>query len=763
MRNKIFTLFSMMLLLCTARIVAQPLGWAYSLPITLTNTTGALVTDYQVKLTLDTQTPISAAEMLANGDDMRFGKNCSGTTLFNYWIESGINTPSTIVWVKLDTLPATGSVTIYMFYGNSGATPASSLPAVFNGPNSSTDSVSGASTGGVTNSQRGFRFSSDEDILVTSFGKNEPTGTTRYVTLFDFSSQAILDQIQVAGPAAQYSYGDLPNPIWLTAGTQYVLEIYQDVSDGYYYGAAPQVGEHITYYDMRYCNSCSQTTFPTNTLGGMHYGYVDFWYYTKKNIASLPTITYNYPAPVNTTSGVDLTICSGNSTTLSASGLNTISWYDAPTGGTYLGGGSSFTTPSLSASTTYYIQDSSYCSISARTAVTVTVNPLPAVSVSGAAAVCLGASTTMTAMGADTYAWTSGPATDVYTVSPLSSTTYTVVGTDATTGCSNTATQLITVNQANIVLNCLSPSSIECEGSVDTLVVSGALTYSWSTLETTDTIVVTHTLSSPLSWDVVGTDGNGCMDTATYSFASISALLPVSVDLNAMDTLCANGGLSALATATPAGGSWSGTGVSGNDFDPMVAGAGTHVITYTVSNADNCMSSGRDSIYVSALLPVSVDLSAMDTMCINAAITTLSSATPSGGTWSGTGVTGSSFDPSAAGVGSHVITYTVMNVDNCSSLASASIYVSGCVGVNELTNGLFMNVYPNPSTGAFVVETSQDGVYSVVNSLGQTVYTFESSNENKHTVRIDSLPSGIYFVVGTNGTQLVKEKIVVTR
>ncbi|MBK7589382.1 MAG: hypothetical protein IPI22_14140 [Bacteroidetes bacterium] len=47
--------------------------------------------------------------MNANGSDLRFGKDCAGNILSIVGLESGINTPNTIVWVKMDTLNASGN------------------------------------------------------------------------------------------------------------------------------------------------------------------------------------------------------------------------------------------------------------------------------------------------------------------------------------------------------------------------------------------------------------------------------------------------------------------------------------------------------------------------------------------------------------------------------------------------------------------------------------------------------------------------------
>jgi len=80
----------------------------------------------------------------------------------------------------------------------------------------------------------------------------------------------------------------------------------------------------------------------------------------------------------------DTSVCKGNVATLRATGAGTIGWYTAATGGRWLGGGSTFTTPPLTGTVTYYVQDSMLTASLARTPVRVTVfdpppfDPFPA-------------------------------------------------------------------------------------------------------------------------------------------------------------------------------------------------------------------------------------------------------------------------------------------------------------------------------------------------------------------------------------------------
>jgi uncharacterized repeat protein (TIGR02543 family) len=284
-----------------APALAQPAGWSQITPISVVNGATTAETGYQLRMVIDT------SGMAANATDLRFGADSAGATLLDYWIESGAGTANTVVWVKLPTLAASSALTIYMFSGNPSA-PSASTVNVFDymnlDVNSATNRVAGGQSGALANSQRGFRFSPNEDVLMTQLGKREPNGTTRYVSLFNFVTQAILAQQQVSGPAAQYSYVNVAQPIWLTAGTQYVLTLHQGATDGYYFASSSQINPKLTYGDMRFCNDCTQNSFPTNVLANFHFGYADFQFRTKKNLTPTPTYQLNAFAVGGAVSGL---------------------------------------------------------------------------------------------------------------------------------------------------------------------------------------------------------------------------------------------------------------------------------------------------------------------------------------------------------------------------------------------------------------------------------------------------------------------------
>jgi len=86
------------------------------------------------------------------------------------------------------------------------------------------------------------------------------------------------------------------------------------------------------------------------------------------------TITVTQPPALPTSSAQS--VCYGANAQVTASAL--ADWYTVPTGGTSIGSATTYTTPALTATTTYYMEGASNgCPPTARNPVTVTVNPFP--------------------------------------------------------------------------------------------------------------------------------------------------------------------------------------------------------------------------------------------------------------------------------------------------------------------------------------------------------------------------------------------------
>src|SRR5688572_30414360 len=128
-----------------------------------------------------------------------------------------------------------------------------------------------------------------------------------------------------------------------------------------------------------------------------------------------------------------------------------------------------------------------------------------------------------------------------------------------------------------------------------------------------------------------------------------------SVSTGSYDPICSNASMLTLA-GSPAGGTWSGPGTNGNTvdgftFDPST---GTQTLTYSYHDG-TCASAASTTITVNNA-PV-VTIGSFGPYAITDPAVTLTGS-PSGGTFSGTGVSGDQFDPAVAGLGTHTITYS---------------------------------------------------------------------------------------------------------
>ncbi len=103
--------------------------WQYRLPIVIKKTAGNILTDYQIALTIDTASLISAGKMKSDCSDIRFVDE-NGNVL-PYYIESGCNSRNTKIWIRLPQLYVGRNTTIYMYYGNPEAASMSNGKEVF--------------------------------------------------------------------------------------------------------------------------------------------------------------------------------------------------------------------------------------------------------------------------------------------------------------------------------------------------------------------------------------------------------------------------------------------------------------------------------------------------------------------------------------------------------------------------------------------------------------------------------------------------------
>lgn len=211
--------------------------------------------------------------------------------------------------------------------------------------------------------------------------------------------------------------------------------------------------------------------------------------------SAVSNVTVNLTPTVTASSGA---ACGGNSVSITAAGATTYLWSDGTVGASL--------TASPATTTSYTVTGtSSNCSATAIG--TVTVNPIPVVTVNSVV-ICDGNSGTLVASGATTYSWSNGSITNPLSISPSATTSYTVTGSSS--GCTADAVGVITIEQAPIIL--VDQDTI-CAGETASLTASGGATYAWSSGATTDATTV-----NPLNtttYTVTGSGANGCPSTAT--------------------------------------------------------------------------------------------------------------------------------------------------------------------------------------------------------------------------------------------------------
>jgi uncharacterized protein (TIGR02145 family) len=473
----------------------------------------------------------------------------------------------------------------------------------------------------------------------------------------------------------------------------------------------------------------SVAAFSTGTKGYFGTGYGvsgyadDLWEYT-------PCVAPS--SPVNTTPPVNMTICSGNSTTLSASGAGTFGWYSAATGGTYLGGGSTYTTPVLTTTTTYYVQDSTCIASASRTGITVTVTPSVPVSISIAASsnpVCAGSSVTFTATpvnggAAPAYQWkvnggNVGADSPTYTYIPLNGDAVTCVLTsNATCPTGNPATS----NTITMTVNANSPVSVSIAASANPVCSGTSVTftatptnggagpsYQWKVNglpvgpnSATYTYIPLNNdaVTCVLTSNIACPTGNPA--TSNTVTMTVNPSSPVSISIVASENPTCTG-TTVTFTATPVNGGaapsyqWKvnglpvGTNSDTYSYIPLNNDAVTCVLT---SNIDcptgNPATSNTITMTVSAALPVSVSIGASaNPTCTGSSVTF--TATPTNG-----GATPSyQWEVNGLPVGLNTPTYSYIPLNNDAVTCVLTSNIACPTGNPATSNTVTMTVNPS--------------------------------------------------------------------
>jgi uncharacterized repeat protein (TIGR01451 family) len=289
-------------------------------------------------------------------------------------------------------------------------------------------------------------------------------------------------------------------------------------------------------------------------------------------------------------------ICTGGSATLTATNEAV-----APT---YLWSPGGATTASITVSptdTTVYmvtVTDGAGCTGSASG--TVTVNPLPNVSVNSPT-ICAGAPTILTATTAaanPSYLWSPGGETTAsITVSPTVMTTYSVTVTDGVTTCANSASGTVTITPLPTVsVN----SETICSGGSATLTATTAAanpTYLWSPGGAT-TAAITVSPTATTVYTVTVTDGTTTCANSASGTVTVNPLPAVTVN---SPSICPGDSATLTATTSAANPAylWSPGGETTASITVTPASTTTYSVTVT-DGVTGCVGSGSGTVTVRA-------------------------------------------------------------------------------------------------------------------------------------------------------------------
>lgn len=382
---------------------------------------------------------------------------------------------------------------------------------------------------------------------------------------------------------------------------------------------------------------------------------------------------------------------------------------------------------------------------------TVFETPQPIVAASGNSTICSGDSVLINASGANNYQWDNGLGTvsSAY-VSPSITTTYTVIGTSS--GCSSSDQVTITV----LPVDSVSQSYSICSG--DTVSV-GSNNYT-SNGTYIDTLVAVNGCDSIVSTSITVLADSSTVDSLHFCQGEAAFVNGTFYYQSAIDTLTlqtSNGcdyTITTVITFHPADSVTQDTticegfniAVLGNVYDST----GTYIdITQNIYGCDSTIITN-----LTVLDAPIVSINPVDTLCIDISGPVTLVTDPSGGTLSGAGISGTTFYPDSAGVGSHTITYTYIDNDTgCEGTTTIVIVVEKCAGIeNHQLQGV--TLHPNPNKGKFMISGLSIGTdYEIVDSRGRIVKSGVTQTENEE-IDLYGVETGVYYLYATkNGVR----------
>jgi PKD repeat protein len=487
---------------------------------------------------------------------------------------------------------------------------------------------------------------------------------------------------------------------------------------------------------------------------------------TNTVVATDQIIVYAYPVITSTTQA---SRCDSGTVTLQAStNVGTLNWYDAATGGTLVGTGTSFTTPSLSSTTTYYVESLNGVCSSSRSAVVATVNTTPTITSTTPATRCGSGSVIISATAsAGTIWWYDAPTAGTLLASGTSfspnvtiTTTYYVETT--LNGCTSPRTAVVVTVNTTPTITSTTPASRCDAGTVTLQATASSGTLNWYSAPTggtslgTGTSYTTPSISSTTTYYVEATLG-ACNSTRTPVTATIN--VTPSITSTSPSQVCDSGTVTLGATANAGTLNWYSSASGG-----IVLGSGNSFTTPSISTTTTFYVEAVNGSCTSVRVPVVATVNTTPT------ITSTTDATvcgQGGGTLFATASAGTVYWYNVASGGSAITTGTSLSVSGGSGTFYAEAVNNGCVSVRVAVNYTYIPI-PQITVVGSASRCGNGSVTLTTNSDSGTINWYDApvggnlvaTGTSFVTPSLSSTTS--YYVEAANGTCISVSRTAIT-
>ncbi len=426
----------------------------------------------------------------------------------------------------------------------------------------------------------------------------------------------------------------------------------------------------------------------------------------------------------------DTTICANSKAILTAKGTGIISWFNQEKGGKAIATGDTLRIETLQNTTTFYVQDS-LCDVSAtRTALKVTVLPLPVVKVlSSKNTMCLGDTTVLSVTGASTYVW-SVLRDDKGRFVPKQTTTVTVKGLDAIGCASSDSVKLEVLLPTKSITTKAACGSFDWNGKNYTQ--SGDYTFTTKNKAGCDSVATlkltinqpSNSTTTQIACGSYDWNGKNYTQSGEYTFATKTK---VGCDSVATLKLTINQPSASTTTQIACGSyDWNGKNYTqSGDY------------TFTTKNKAGCDSVATLKLTINTMpiVSVAIENNRLVSKQKDAVYQWFICDKPSEKLDSSTNIT---YAPRWNG------TYAVIiDLAGCKDTSDCVKYGTNAIATKDVSS---FNIFPNPTTGSFALNGAPMGNYLVLNEVGAVVYRFEVSDQFSTQVDVHFLAKGVYYI-----------------